>query len=258
MSGAIKRFEREFSEKEKKQRIKIKRSEEYEYLNGVFDKPTLLTIYKLLNEGVISELNGVISTGKESKVFHATGKDGELAVKIYFTGNLEFKKSIKKYIIGDPRFVRVKGKISSVIEEWAKKEFVNLKTYWDAGVRVPKPFIVRRNVLVMEFIGENGVSAPLIKDVELEDPNTLYEKIVGYIKIGVKRAQLVHGDLSEYNILLFNAEPVIIDVSQAVDINHPLARELLNRDLERINSFFSKFKTTLYDKDSLIKELLES
>ncbi|MBO3762586.1 MAG: serine protein kinase RIO, partial [Candidatus Brockarchaeota archaeon] len=71
MSEAFKKFERKSEKQEKAQRIKIKRSEEYEYLEGVFDKITLLTIYKLLNDEVFSELNGVISTGKESKVFHA-------------------------------------------------------------------------------------------------------------------------------------------------------------------------------------------
>ncbi|MBO3801394.1 MAG: serine protein kinase RIO [Thermoproteota archaeon] len=259
MSEAFKKFERKSEKQEKAQRIKIKRSEEYEYLEGVFDKITLLTIYKLLNDEVFSELNGVISTGKESKVFHAIAKDGkELAVKIYFTGNLEFKKSIRKYIEGDPRFSGVKRKINSLIEEWARKEYINLESYSEVGVRVPKPVTVRRNVLVMEFIGKDGVSAPLLKEAVIEDPQKIYKKLIEYIRIGFLKAKLVHGDLSEYNILMLEQEPVIIDVSQAVDVSHPLAIEFLQRDIKNINRFFRQFGVSVYEEDKLLKELVNA
>ena len=259
MSEAFKKFERKSEKQEKEQRIKIKRSEEYEYLEGVFDKITLLIVYKLLNDEVISELNGVVSTGKESKVFHAKAKDGrDLAVKIYFTGNLEFKKSIRRYIEGDPRFSGVKRKISSLIEEWARKEYINLETYSEAGVRVPKPITVRRNVLVMEFIGKDGISAPLLKEASVDDPQKTYEEIVEYIRRGVLKANLVHGDLSEYNILMLEQEPVIIDVSQAVDISHPLAKELLQRDIKNINRFFRQLGVSVYEEDELLKELINA
>lgn len=256
MSEAFKKFERKSVKQEKEQRLRIKRSEEYDYLEGVFDKQTLLTVYKLLNDGVIDALNGVVSTGKESKVFHATKEGKDFAVKIYFTGNLEFKKNIRKYIEGDPRFGEVKRKISSLIEEWARKEYINLEAYHVAGVRVPKPITVRRNVLVMEFIGKAGVSAPLLKEAALEDPQKTYEKIVEYIRKGVSKAELVHGDLSEYNVLLLEQEPVIIDVSQAVEISHPLAVELLVRDIKNINRFFKQFGVDVCEDEKLLKELI--
>lgn len=259
MNEVFKKFERKSEKQEKEQRIKIKRSEEYEYLEGVFDKATLLTIYKLLNDEVITELNGVISTGKESKVFHAKAKGGgDLAVKIYLTGNLEFRKSIRRYIEGDPRFSGVKRKISSLIEEWARKEYINLETYSEAGVRVPRPVTVRRNILIMEFIGKDGISAPLLKEAAVSNPQKTYEEIIEYVRRGVSKAKLVHGDLSEYNILMFEQEPVIIDVSQAVDISHPLAAELLRRDIKNINRFFRQFDVSVYEESKLIKELINA
>ena len=80
---------------EKKQRMRIKRSEEYEVLEEVFDKPTLMVLYHMINKGVIGKFYGTVNAGKESKVYWATTPDSEdLAVKIYLTISAEFKKGM--------------------------------------------------------------------------------------------------------------------------------------------------------------------
>ncbi len=127
----------------------------------VFDQTTRMVVFDMLNSGVFYELNGVVSSGKEARVYWGTTRDGvDLAVKIYLTSSAEFKKGMHKYIEGDPRFKDVKHDTRSLMTVWAQKEFRNLKEATDAKVRVPKPIAVKSNVVVMEFIGEKGVSAP--------------------------------------------------------------------------------------------------
>lgn len=226
---------------EKKHRMKIKRSEDYQVLEEVFDKPTLMSLYHLINKGIIDRFFGVVNAGKESKIYHALNRRGEeLAVKIYLTVSAEFKKGMIPYIEGDIRFRHVKKSTYSLVYAWALKEFKNLSKAYDTGIRVPKPYTVEKNVLVIEFIGEDGVPAPLIKDVELSNPASVYEKLLGNIKTLYRKSALVHGDLSEYNIMMKNDELVIFDMSQSVLTSHPLADQLLRRDIANVNHFFSK------------------
>ncbi|MGQ4871398.1 MAG: RIO1 family regulatory kinase/ATPase [Candidatus Thorarchaeota archaeon] len=146
-----------------------------------------------------------------------------------------------EYIEGDPRFRRVRRRARSLIPLWALKEFKNLLRYHEAGVRVPKPVAIERNVVVMDFVGDvaQGIPAPLLKDVVLENPADIFDEIIGMIEIGVRKANLVHADLSEYNILWHDA-PVFIDVSQAVLTEHPRSREYLFRDIQNVTNYFRR------------------
>lgn len=250
------RLARTESAQEKHQRFRIKRSEEFDYLEGVFDKPTLLAIYKLLNDGVLSSFGGGVSTGKESKVYYALGEGGrELAVKIYATGNVEFRKAIPKYIFGDPRFQGVKEDSTGIILTWAKKESVNLKTLFDVGLAVPEPVALRRNVLVMSFIGKDGVRAPLLKEIILDNPEEIYHSLVEFIKRAYLRGELVHGDLSEYNVMIHEGRAYVIDVSQGVSIKHPLAEDLLNRDILNVNRYFGGLGVKIFSQEEVLTAL---
>ena len=94
----------------------------------VFDQTTRMVVFDMLNSGVFYELNGVVSSGKEARVYWGTDKEGkDLAVKIYLTSSAEFKKGMLKYIEGDPRFKNIKRDTRSLIAIWAQKEFRNLK-----------------------------------------------------------------------------------------------------------------------------------
>ncbi|HDJ94859.1 MAG TPA: serine protein kinase RIO [Acidilobales archaeon] len=220
---------------------RIKDKDYYEVVEEVFDTPTLLALYHVIRKGYIDKMFGVVSAGKEARVYWAKNRRGEdVAVKIYLTTTAEFRKSIRQYIIGDPRFESVSGDLRKLILKWVQKEYKNLKRMYEAGVRVPKPYYAYRNILVMEFIGENGIRAPLLKEVRLTDEEyvEIYEKIVHYIKLMYNKAKLVHADLSEYNIMLYGGEPVIIDVSQAVTLDHPMAMYFLIRDIKNIIRYF--------------------
>ncbi|MGQ9551576.1 MAG: serine protein kinase RIO [Candidatus Bathycorpusculaceae bacterium] len=234
----LRRDERSY---EIEQLMKEKRSEEYEVLEEVFDRSTLMVIYDFLNKGIISEIHGVVRAGKESRVYWGKGSDGrELAIKIYLMVSAEFKKGMLKYIEGDPRFKGVKRDTRSLIFTWAQKEFKNLQAAKAARVRVPKPIIVKNNVLIMEFIGKKGVSAPSLKEQLPRNPEKSYNDLLIYLRRLYSKAGLVHGDLSEYNIMIWRGRPVLFDMSQAVPLSHPMADFLLRRDLTNLNKFFGR------------------
>ena len=223
----------------------------------VFDSITLKTLYKLANQGYIHLLNGAISTGKEANVFKGADEDGKIvAVKIYRVTTSDFKK-MQYYIQGDPRFnVRSSNK-RQLINNWVLKEFKNLNRACEAGVRVPKPIVAKNNVLVMEFIGdENGIPARLMRQSKISNPDYVANKIIDYVKKLYQDAKIVHGDLSGFNILIEDDEPIIIDMSQGMVVDHPMARELLNRDIDNLIKDFKKMGIEI-SKDEIKRKITD-
>lgn len=237
---------------------RIKSVEDKRVGSEVFDSITLKTLYKLANTGYIHRLNGAISTGKEANVFKGLDENDDfVAVKIYRVTTSDFKK-MQNYIQGDPRFkVRTTNK-RQLVNAWVTKEFRNLQRANEAGVNVPKPIVAKNNILVMEFIGnEDGDAAPPMRQSDIKDPEELLNKIKNNMKLLYQKAGLVHGDLSSYNILIQNGEPIIIDISQGMTRDHPISEELLNRDIENIVKDFRRLKVNISPEDvkSTIKDL---
>jgi RIO kinase 1 len=221
----------------------------------VFDTTTLHTLEKLISDRIIDMLDFPISTGKEGNVFRAKTSDGGfVALKIYRTSTSTFKH-ISKYITGDPRFKSSLKNRREIIYEWTKKEFKNLQRATEAGVKTPKPIRKINNVLVMEYIGNDKRSAPELKDTILKNPDKTYKQLIKYIKFLYKKAQIVHGDFSQFNILIHNNNPYVIDLGQAVLIEHPLAYEFLRRDIENISRYFSTKYGIKTDIDSIYESI---
>jgi RIO kinase 1 len=254
-----KRLDKKLVRREKRyeteQLMKEKHSEEYDALEQVFDRSTLMTIYDFMNKGVIDEIYGSLKAGKESKLYWGKDKEGRiLAIKIFLTVSAEFKKGMVQYIEGDPRFSKVKHDTRSLIYAWTQKEYRNLHEARRAGVRVPEPIAVRNNVLIMEFIGENGETAPLLRETELSNPQRVYERLL--LNIGkLYKAGLIHGDLSEYNVMIRRGNPIIFDMSQAVSVKHPMADQFLRRDLNNINNYFKKIGTQVYSAEETYRRV---
>ncbi|NLL94712.1 MAG: serine protein kinase RIO [Thermoplasmatales archaeon] len=222
----------------------------------VFDRQTLMTIYRFMTSGHIDTVGYPVSTGKEGNVFQAHDPDGGLvALKIFRTSTSTFKR-ISSYIEGDPRFKGVSGNRRKMVQVWAKKEFSNLRLYAEAGIRVPAPITFHGNCIVMEFIGDEEGPAPLLKDVAMEDPDAVYEEVVSWIVDGARDAGLVHGDLSEFNILMDGDEPVLIDCGQSMLTKHFNARDLLARDVANVNRFFKSRGVAVTDDAIIINEAL--
>jgi len=238
-------------------RIRRKRSEEMDVLEEVFDKPTLMTIYSLLNRGFLTDIFGVLRSGKESRIYLGKGPGGaDIAIKIYLTTSAEFRQGMQKYIEGDPRFKRVSKDTKSLVYLWARKEFDNLGAAAHAGVRVPKRVVVEKNIVLMEFIGENGIPAPLLREVPLTEPRKTFQKIVDSISRLYRKARLVHGDLSEYNIMIWKDDPVIFDLAQAVKPDHPMADTFLKRDIDNLIKYFSRVGVETPSVDELHRQVV--
>jgi RIO kinase 1 len=236
-----KEHERLLSEIDRRKMKRIKDMDEFKVIEGVIDPPTLKSLYRLLNRGTIKSLYGVISTGKEANVYRGEDSEGKsVAVKIYRMSTAETDYMLE-YIVGDPRFKKVGRRNRVLIPQWAMKEYKNLSRYHEAGVRVPEPIDIERNVLAMEFVGDQDqqLPAPLLKNSDIDEPAEVFNDIVEMIETGYKQAKIVHADLSEYNILWYG-EPVIIDVSQGVLKSHPHATKYLLRDIQNIINYFAK------------------
>lgn len=203
----------------------------------VFDKAALFALEKLMRGGRIDRIEGLVSTGKEANVFHGFLNKKEIAIKIYAVETSDFK-NMDRYIRGDVRFPKWKNR-RQLVYLWARKEFHNLLKVHEQ-INCPKPIGVEKNILVMSFIGKGGIPAFKWKDLPPKDPQNALEKVLNFIK-KMYEQDFVHGDLSEYNVLNWNEEPWLIDFSQGVLTTHPLAEDLLQRDVKNILHYFRKF-----------------
>jgi len=247
---AIDRADRRLSRQEKDNRFLVKRSEDYSVFDDVFDAPTLMVLNGMINNGVIKSMKSAFASGKEAKIYSAIDNDGKyLAVKIYLTVSSEFKKRLQ-YLAGDPRFTGIRNGSRNLITMWAKKEYKNLYIAHKSGVRVPFPHEVRKNVIVMEFIGDtDGNACPnLVNSDNLTYQD--YKDIVDQMSTLYQKAELVHADLSEFNIFKNDNGIVLFDFGSAVDKRHPYSNQFLVRDISNVNNFFEKrgFETMEVDK----------
>jgi len=226
--------------------MKEKRSEEMDALEEVFDRSTLMIVYKMLNRGYLKNIHGVLRSGKEARIYWGLGKDNRrIAIKIFLTTSREFNRGRLAYIQGDQRFKNVRRDTRSLVNLWALKEYKNLQQAKSGGVRVPTPIKIIGNVLLMEFIGGRDGPAPLLRETLLDHPAKVYDKIAESVRLLYQKAQLVHGDLSEYNIMMDGLEPVLIDFAQAVTVEHEMAHVFLERDLVQLNQYFGKIGVTV-------------
>jgi RIO kinase 1 len=229
-----------------------KRQEEFKVIEEVFDRPTLQGVYKLFHQNVIERIHGVVKAGKEARIYWGQDPEGaELAIKIYYTSTADFRKGMMQYIQGDPRFKRIRKSPRGIIYTWTQKEYKNLQLVEGAGVKAPRPIAFNRNILVMTFIGTDGVPAPLLREVDPLDPEDFYRKLLDDVKTLYEKARIVHGDLSEYNIMVWEENPVIFDVSQAMLTSHPLSDTLIQRDITNINSYFRRLGVETQDQEEL-------
>ncbi len=205
----------------------------------VLDRSTLICLSKIMKKGIIEHLDYPVSTGKEAVIFKATTPSGaSVAVKIYKIETSPFLKK-RDYIIGDPRFEKIKWREKDVVCAFARKEFSNLEICENAGVHAPKPVFLLGSVLVMGFLGESGFPYPNLIQTVCEE--RFLDSIIENVR-RMYKAGLVHADLSEYNIMVSNeGVPYFIDFGQGVVLSHPKAEEFLERDIRNVLNFFRKF-----------------
>ncbi len=219
-------------------RKRLKDADQFKLEESVFDEATYGALYKLVQDGYLDAFGGPISTGKEANVYTALADDETVAVKIYRINSSNFQE-MGSYLEGDPRFEKIGNDKKSIVMAWVRKEFANLGRARAAGVRVPEPLAVERNVLVMEYLGTDDGRAKRLGEVHLENPQTAYEVVREYMT-RLYDAGIVHGDLSEYNIVVQESQLYVIDVGQAVTVHHPNSEDFLDRDCTNVANFFAR------------------
>ncbi|KAH8671866.1 RIO1 family-domain-containing protein [Tricladium varicosporioides] len=235
----------------------------------VLDPRTRMILLQMINRGIVSEVNGCLSTGKEANVYGAlsipvtTGEEEpqtiHRAIKVYKTSILVFKDR-DRYVTGEHRFRSGynKGNNRAMVKVWAEKEFRNLKRLYLAGIPCPEPVYLRLHVLVMGFLGDKkGWAAPRLRDVELvgddvdEQWRALYLQLLGLMRRMYQTCKLVHADLSEYNVLYHQKKLFIIDVSQSVEHDHPRSLEFLRMDIKNVSDFFRRKNVSVLSEQSI-------
>ena len=227
--------------------------EKFKTMKNVFDNFTERNIFKLISQGYFEALESPISIGKEANVFSALKKDGtRVAVKIYRLSNADFHK-MYQYMREDPRFVNVKRNKRDTIFAWAKREYMNLLHAREAGVSVPGVYGHLFNILIMEFIGTDTAAPQLHHTHPADMKGFMDELITNYQKL--YKIDLIHGDLSPYNILNDRDQPVIIDMSQSTTLENPHAEEYLKRDIKNLTTFFAKY--TRITEEELLERITQ-
>ncbi|MFO8015620.1 MAG: serine protein kinase RIO [Candidatus Woesearchaeota archaeon] len=235
--------------------------ERFKTYKDVFDNHTERALFRLSGQGHFDRLLGPVSIGKEANIFTVLRKDpeedgdaagGSMAIaKIYRLETCEFNR-MYDYMRYDPRYEGMKRSKRKIIFSWCQREFRNLFKAREAGVNVPTPFVFRDNILLMELIGRKPGSnepAPKLKDMHPDNPERFYEMLMDQINSFYKSG-MVHGDLSEYNILNQDGKPSIIDLSQATPIKSSNAEDLLKRDAKNTARFFNKLGLDITEKDA--------
>jgi len=207
---------------------------------NVFDNSTVESIWYLITHHSIEGLESPIKIGKEANVFSSlTNEKERRAVKIYRVSVCDFFK-MSKYLEMDSRFKFTRRR-KQIVLIWAQREFKNLMKAYENNVSVPRPIAIRGNAIVMEFIGnpypDEPRAAPMLKDTPINEkmPGKVIEEMKKLYKAG-----LVHGDLSEFNILNYKNKPIIIDLSHAIPVLSNSSHELLERDVQNICKFFNR------------------
>jgi serine/threonine-protein kinase RIO1 len=185
--------------------------------------------------GLADEVVTIIGTGKEADVYLALWKGAPLALKVYRLHRTAQRKNSEI------------GYSQDRMGALAGKEFTTLQKAYQAGVPVPTPARRADNMFTMRFIGETS-KAPQLKDVELDDPSSVTSQALAIVN-ELFKASIVHGDLSEYNLLMAGDRLFVIDFLQSIDFSSRVnrhaqlekAKPLLMRDLKNLERYFLRY-----------------
>ncbi len=211
----------------------------------------------LIDEGLIDTVVRQLMSGKEAMVFVVRCGDDTRCAKVYkeatnrsFRQAVDYTENRKVKNTRQARAMAKGTKFGRQAQEaaWQSAEVNALYRLADAGVRVPRPYNFHEGVLLMELVADaQGDAAPRLNDVAFsaEEARAHHATLIAEV-VRMLGAGIVHGDLSEFNILLAADGPVIIDLPQAIDAagnNH--AKRMLLRDVDNLRDFFGRFAPDL-------------
>ena len=215
----------------------------------------------LVTEGLVDEVLRQLMSGKEATVYIVRCGEEIRCAKVYkdakqrsFRKSTSYQEGRKTKNSRQARAMEKGSRYGRQMQEeaWQSAEVDALYRLAAAGVRVPQPYICHEGVLLMDLITDaDGHPAPRLNDIELS-PEQALEFHAGLLNQVVRMlcAGIIHGDLSEYNILVGAAGPVIIDLPQAVDAaGNSSAGTMLERDVANLASYFGRFAPQLADSE---------
>lgn len=216
-------------------------------------------IQPLVDDGLVDEVIRRLKSGKEADVYVVRCGSDIRCAKVYKAENRSFKQAVQYQEgrkVRNSRDARAMAKGSKFgrkqqEETWQTAEVDALFLLANAGVRVPQPYTCLDGVLLMELVtDEDGLAAPRLSDVPLSKEQALadHEIMIQYV-VRMLCAGLVHGDLSEFNVLMDKDGPVIIDLPQAVNAaanNH--AKAMLERDVANMTHYYGQYAPELLNR----------
>lgn len=240
----------------------------------------LSSIHPFYEQALISDVLAMVKGGKEASVYccqaHPSTGETWLAVKVYRPRVFRTLRDDSLYRQGrailnahgqdhdyarDQRIIRAVGKktdfgIQVAHTSWLMHEYTALERLYQARADVPRPVATSDNAILMSYHGENGLAAPTLNTVRLEpgQAERAFQQVMRNVHLMLKH-ELVHGDLSAYNILYWEDQVTLIDFPQVVDLYaNPRAYAILRRDVQRVCEYFGRQEVDC-DSDEVMEEL---
>ncbi|MHA1238807.1 MAG: RIO1 family regulatory kinase/ATPase domain-containing protein [Candidatus Odinarchaeia archaeon] len=211
-----------------------------------------LALKSLVDKEIVASIGGILDVGKEADVYMALDpQQTHVVIKFMRIGRTSFRqvKRVRDYA-RDNAFSWYK-----LCYLAAHKEYTGLKKLAEAGVKVPSPIFRNRHAVVMESF--SGIE--LGKVTHMVDPEAVLENILDNIKLAFKKVRMIHGDLSEYNVLITEeGDILIIDWAQWVTTKHKNWRELLKRDISNVLKFFNRKFNLKRDPEKTLEEIIKA
>ncbi len=220
------------------------------------DSTDIAAMEEFVEEGMVGAVLGVVKSGKEAtvyrcsggpqldrelvaaKVYHDAGHRGFTQAGVYEQGRWVGSRTVRAAIAAKKELGR---QYQAAL--WVEHEFETLSNLGYAGADVPEVFACTEQAVLMEFIGDEEGAAPLLQHAHLEEgaARQLFDRVLWNIELWL-RENVVHGDLSPFNILCHDGRLVVIDFPQAVDPrSNTSARSLLERDIAQVATFFARY-----------------
>jgi len=212
-----------------------------------------LALNALVQSNILASFGKSLGIGKEADVYEGlTPSNDVVAIKIHRLGRTSFRqtKRFRSYTVNKHHLSWLYASRLA-----AEKEYEALQLLYPLKIAVPKPYGQNRHIIVMS----NIVGDDLYTCRDLPKPEKIFDKILENIEKTYQKAQIIHSDLSEFNIIItLDLEPLLIDWPQWVSVTHPNALFYLNRDVVNICTFFAKKFGIHADPHFLIKKITSS